>query len=208
MSLPLMCRVHDHEIELPFRQPITEQALPGLNPFKKRKYGDPPQFEVYDVDSGMFLPLRRLTLTTPLHLRLPLSHIPVFKYAHVNHISNPRDIALGTRNLGALCSMKVGMYDLPFVLPTALPIPRLHMRAEWVLKRRSFPMTLERPLKGEPGYSEEVVGGEVPVDAPAHMAEDVADDEDGVEIWEVMSNGKEVAYVPNRTGGYSWVESA
>lgn len=102
MTLPLMCRIYDEELELLFHQPITEQAFPVLNPWKHHPVQ--PKFEVFDVEREAFVPF---SLWEPLRLPLPLRRIPVFKYAGVTNIHCPQDIALDVRDLSPISSMKV-----------------------------------------------------------------------------------------------------
>ncbi|KAH9914818.1 uncharacterized protein B0H18DRAFT_959636 [Fomitopsis serialis] len=171
MMLPLMCRVHgDSEIELPFRQPVTEQVIPCLNRWKRDPNEFPVRFEIYDVDEERFVPLA--SVDEPIRIALPLRHLIVIKYEHIHGTLWHPSWAKGMRPASPLGGILADMYPYRFIWPVDLPYPRSRINALSVVRfDRLRGAHVFTPAQGHRRCAVETMNGPEDVDEEAQSSD-------------------------------------
>ncbi|KAH9907688.1 uncharacterized protein B0H18DRAFT_1131470 [Fomitopsis serialis] len=127
LILPLLCRVHNNEIEVPLRQALTEQVIPCLNRWKRVPGELPRTFQIYNGRTRRFQDLT--SIDHPIHVPLRLTCIIMFKYGHIIATPYAHMYGPGDCPLRPLCSLLAGMYDVRFIWPVNFPYPRRRLNA-------------------------------------------------------------------------------
>lgn len=181
IKLPLMCRVHgDSEIELLFRQPVTEEVIPCLNGWKRDPKEYPAHFEIYNVQQAKFIPLG--SVNEPIHIPLPLRHIILVKYKSIYDTVWPLYWAKGIHPSGALGGILANMYLRLSIWPVGFAFPRTRIKVlSMVRVEGNHRPHVFTPAEGDPDCTVERMNtgeDEVSVDADSDVDTDVDSDAD------------------------------
>ena len=135
--------VQNTEVYIPISQPITQQILPWINPWYEGN-AISSQIQAWSVVGGKWLDLAD---PSALRVALPLTEIPVLRLRSMRECRpHPDDIARGRAVLPPMCSMKAQMYDLPYIWPQGLRIPRSKHDGVWrVSHNQSTPGVVIKP---------------------------------------------------------------
>ncbi|KAH9914845.1 uncharacterized protein B0H18DRAFT_959583 [Fomitopsis serialis] len=161
MILPLMCRMYDNHIEFPFWQPVTEQALPCLNRWKRDPDVFPVLFKMFNAEQRKWLPIP--SINELICIPLPLTNVIMIKYAQISATPwhHMYGFGIGPRASRPLSNLLARMYGLRYIWPTGFPLPRSQITlAPTIVTRGACNIRLLVTLsEGEPGYTMENVEG-------------------------------------------------
>ena len=120
----------DGLLHIPLDQPIIQEMIPEINPWRRPRTTPSSGPQVWSSSSGKWvLP----HYPGEIRLPLPLTEVPAVRMGMERRLQpSPQDATAGIQ-LDPLSSMKSQMYDLPYIWPQQLTVPRMRFTGMWQL---------------------------------------------------------------------------
>lgn len=126
--------VRDNALHIPLAQPITREMLTGINPWYAHPYGvptvPPPVPQVWSSSEGQWVPPYHSGV---MRIPLPLTEVPLVRMGSERFLWPSPGMTADGLSLDPMSSMKCQMYDLPYIWPQRLEVPRKRYTGIWAL---------------------------------------------------------------------------
>ncbi|EPS92725.1 hypothetical protein FOMPIDRAFT_1020909, partial [Fomitopsis schrenkii] len=135
VSVPMIAWAKDGLLHIPLDQPIIQEMIPEINPWRRPRTTPSSVPQVWSSSSGKWvLP----HYPGEIQLSLPLTEVPAVRMGMERRLQpSPQDATAGIQ-LDPLSSMKSQMYDLPYIWPQQLTVPRRRFTGMWQLPPPGF----------------------------------------------------------------------
>lgn len=127
--MPLLAWVVDEfMVYAPISQPMTQEMFPDLNPWAPAPASGRRNMETWDSQRGSWVPL---PASGVLSIPLPYTEVPLVRFSTMSRLRpDPREASKG-QGLRPMPSIKGQLYDVPFIWPQQLRVPRNRLNASW-----------------------------------------------------------------------------